>query len=61
MVGSILIVISLVCLLISVIIGLSELINMLGQKKHKFNSKSVLLFMGLYILFFIPGLVFLNM
>ncbi|PTI30986.1 hypothetical protein BU072_01525 [Mammaliicoccus vitulinus] len=60
MIGSILIAIAMFCLMISVIIGLSEFIKVLMEDRYKFKCKSLLLFFGLYILFLVPGLIFVN-
>ncbi|WP_341637018.1 hypothetical protein [Staphylococcus casei] len=57
---SILIVVAMACLGISVIIGIGEIIKVLIDRKYRVKWKLVILFFCLYIVFYIPAVILLN-
>lgn len=60
MYASILIVIAMACLGVSVIIGIGEVIKVLINKQDSMKWKLAILFLGLYIVFFIPAVILIN-
>lgn len=60
MIESILVVIAMACLWIAVIISIVEIVTVLMDREYKVKWKLVLLFFSLYIIFYIPAVILLN-